>query len=236
MGLAITPGGDVIDPLLGALKDPDAQVREKAAIGLAFRRDPRIVEPLLAAMEDSDSQVREKAAIALGASGDARAIPALTKATRDPDSQVREKAVAGLVLLGLRRVILAALLAAQVTLALSPCKLEGVPGEVEVRRGQSVRENRDAPLGGPGRMVGLSVIVLSALEPDKLPDPFFMLAGRPGRCAVVQRALFQPRLPRHPPQARHRPRRSARHRQVVAAPLSGARSAGTPTASMTKTS
>lgn len=103
MGLAITPGADVIDPLLGALKDPDAQVREKAAIGLAFRRDPKIVDPLLAAIEDSDSQVREKAAIALGASGDARAIPALTKATTDPDSQVREKAVAGLVLLGLRR-------------------------------------------------------------------------------------------------------------------------------------
>jgi len=88
---------------LGALKDPDAQVREKAAIGLAFRRDPRIMEPLLAAMEDGDSQVREKAAIALGASGDPRAIPALTRATRDPDSQVREKAVSGLVLLGLRR-------------------------------------------------------------------------------------------------------------------------------------
>ena len=84
-------------------EDPDAQVREKAAIGLAFRRDPRIIDPLLTAMDDSDSQVREKAAIALGASGDARAIPALTKATRDPDSQVREKAVAGLVLLGLRK-------------------------------------------------------------------------------------------------------------------------------------
>ena len=103
MGLAITPGADVIEPLLSALKDPDAQVREKAAIGLAFRRDPKIVEPLLTAIEDGDAQVREKAAIALGASGDVRAVDALTKATRDPDSQVREKAVAGLVLLGLRR-------------------------------------------------------------------------------------------------------------------------------------
>ena len=64
----------MIDPLLAALKDRDPQVREKAAIGLAFRRDPRIIEPLLTAMDDSDSQVREKAAIALGASGDARAI------------------------------------------------------------------------------------------------------------------------------------------------------------------
>ena len=103
MGLALTPGGDVIDPLLKALKDKDPQVREKAAIGLSFRRDGRIVQPLLAAIEDQDPQVREKAAIALGASGDERAIGALQKAMRDPDSQVREKAVAGLVLLGLRK-------------------------------------------------------------------------------------------------------------------------------------
>lgn len=103
LGLALTPGDDVIDPLLTALKDPDAQVREKAAIGLAFRRDPRIVEPLLAAIADEDAQVREKAAIALGASGDARALDALRKAATDPDSQVREKAVAGLLLFGLRQ-------------------------------------------------------------------------------------------------------------------------------------
>ncbi len=103
MGLALTPGGDVIDPLLKALKDKDPQVREKAAIGLSFRRDGRIVQPLLTAIADQDPQVREKAAIALGASGDERAIGALQKAMRDPDSQVREKAVAGLVLLGLRK-------------------------------------------------------------------------------------------------------------------------------------
>jgi len=86
-------------------------------------------------------------------------------------------------------VILAALLAAQVTLALSPCKLEGVPGEAKCGT-QSVRENRDAPLGGPGRMVGLSVIVLSALEPDKLPDPFFMLAGGPGDAPSFNARFF----------------------------------------------
>ena len=103
IGLALTPGGDVIDPLLKALKDADPQVREKAAIGLSFRRDARIVQPLLGAIEDDDPQVREKAAIALGASGDDRAIGALQKAMRDPDPQVREKAVAGLVLLGLRK-------------------------------------------------------------------------------------------------------------------------------------
>ena len=189
MGLAMTPGADVIDPLLSALKDPDAQVREKAAIGLAFRRDPKIIDPLLTAMEDSDSQVREKAAIALGASGDARAVGALTKAMKDPDSQVREKAVAGLVLLGTAQMILAAALAAQVTLALSPCKIEGVPGEAKCGA-HTVWEDRDAPLGGRGRIVGLSVIVLSALEADKLPDPFFMLAGGPGDAPSFNARFF----------------------------------------------
>jgi HEAT repeat protein len=58
-----TPGADVIDPLLGALKDPMRRCARKAAIGLAFRRDPKIVDPLLTAIDDSDSQVREKAAI-----------------------------------------------------------------------------------------------------------------------------------------------------------------------------
>jgi len=94
-------GPDLIEALLSALKDPDSRVREKAAIGLAFRRDPRIVDPLLIAIADSDSQVREKAAIALGASGDPRAQAALTTAMHDPDPRVREKAVGGLVLLGL---------------------------------------------------------------------------------------------------------------------------------------
>jgi beta-lactamase regulating signal transducer with metallopeptidase domain len=103
IGLAFTPGRDVVEPLLKALTDTDPQVREKAAIGLSFRRDSRIVASLLTAIEDPDAQVREKAAIALGASGDPRAIDALQKAMHDPDSQVREKAVAGLVLLGLRR-------------------------------------------------------------------------------------------------------------------------------------
>ena len=102
-GVATTASGpDAIDALLSALKDPDSRVREKATIGLAFRRDPRIVDPLLIAIEDSDSRVREKAAIALGASGDPRALAALTTAMNDPDPRVREKAVGGLVLLGLR--------------------------------------------------------------------------------------------------------------------------------------
>jgi pimeloyl-ACP methyl ester carboxylesterase len=85
-------------------------------------------------------------------------------------------------------VILTALLAAQVTLALSPCKLQGVSGEAKCGS-ESVREDREQR-GSRVRSLGLSVIVLSALEPDKLPDPFFMLAGGPGDAPSFNASFF----------------------------------------------
>ena len=78
----------------------------------------------------------------------------------------------------------AAALAAQV--ALAPCPIEGVPGQAQCGT-YKVWENRDAR---QGRQIDLSIIVLSALEPNKQADPFFMLPGRPWRRAVVQRALL----------------------------------------------
>ena len=78
----------------------------------------------------------------------------------------------------------AAALAAQV--ALTPCTIEGVPGQAQCGT-YKVWENRDAR---QGRQIDLSIIVLSALEPNKQADPFFMLPGRTGRRAVVQRALL----------------------------------------------
>jgi len=70
--------------------------------------------------------------------------------------------------------ILAAALAAQ--MALTPCTIEGVPGEARCGS-HKVWEDRDAK---KGRQIDLSIIVLSALEPNKKPDPFFMLQGGPG--------------------------------------------------------
>ena len=75
------------------------QVREKAAMGLALRRDARSVDALIETADDPDAQVREKVAMALGTSGDPRAAAVLTRALDDPDAQVREKAVLGLGLL-----------------------------------------------------------------------------------------------------------------------------------------
>lgn len=85
--------------------------------------------------------------------------------------------------------ILAAVLAAQVTLLLSPCKIEGVPGEARCGT-HSVREDRDAPGGGSVRSLALSVIVLSALEAGKVPDPFFMLSGGPGDAPSFNARFF----------------------------------------------
>lgn len=70
--------------------------------------------------------------------------------------------------------ILAAALAAQI--ALSPCRLDGVPGDAKCGS-YKVWEDRDAR---KGRQIDLSIIVLSALEANKKPDPFFMLQGGPG--------------------------------------------------------
>jgi pimeloyl-ACP methyl ester carboxylesterase len=80
--------------------------------------------------------------------------------------------------------ILAAALAVQV--ALANCHIDGVPGEARCGT-HRVWENRDAK---SGRQIDLSIIVLEALEPDKLPDPYFMLAGGPGDAPSFNARFF----------------------------------------------
>ncbi len=85
--------------------------------------------------------------------------------------------------------ILAAALAAQMTLPLAPCAIEGVPGPVRCGT-YTVREDREAP-STVGRTIGLSVIVLDAFEPaNKLPDPFFMISGGPGDAPSYNARFF----------------------------------------------
>ena len=81
----------VMKALVRALGDPDGQVREQAALGLALVPGNETVEPLLTALGDPDSQVREKAAIGLAFRRDARVVDPLLKAMNDTDAQVREK-------------------------------------------------------------------------------------------------------------------------------------------------
>jgi hypothetical protein len=92
---------ELIPPLLDALKDSDADVRQSAAGALAaIGREA--VAPLLKVFEDKDKDKDTRAGIAfvfgqMGAQG-REALPALTKSLKDKeeDKDVRRKAVASI--------------------------------------------------------------------------------------------------------------------------------------------
>jgi len=75
-----------MEPLLDALHDEDAGVREHAAKALG-RLGDAAVEPLLAALRDEDESVRVEAAEALGQIGDVRAVQPLLTALHDAASR-----------------------------------------------------------------------------------------------------------------------------------------------------
>jgi hypothetical protein len=89
-------GASITQALVDALGDSDGQVREQAAMGLAFTPGSAVVDPLLNALKDSDAQVREKAAIGLAFRREPRIVEPLLAAIQDSDSQVREKAAIAL--------------------------------------------------------------------------------------------------------------------------------------------
>jgi HEAT repeat protein len=77
-------------PLLVALDDADARVREGAAAGLGRSGDGRAVRPLIALLEDADDRVRCRVAAALGELGGTRALPFLIASlTCDSSEDVR---------------------------------------------------------------------------------------------------------------------------------------------------
>jgi hypothetical protein len=81
--------------LVAALKDPDPDLRERAAEVLGKIGDSRAVEPLVLALGDPFSSVRERAADALGKIG-TRAVEPLIAALKDADSNFRERAAGAL--------------------------------------------------------------------------------------------------------------------------------------------
>jgi HEAT repeat protein len=113
-----------VDPLIGALKDEDKDVRETAVQALGQFKDPRAagplvdalrdwpsmssvgrslkkigkpaVEPLVAALADDNPAVRAAAAETLGSIGDRRAVEPLVLALKDEDPQARKNAVTAL--------------------------------------------------------------------------------------------------------------------------------------------
>lgn len=90
----------VIELLIVAVEDEDADVRTWATWALGVSQDARAVEPLIAALKDEDVVVRKQAAFHLGWQGDARAVDPLVAALLDEDSTVRHKAAESLVQIG----------------------------------------------------------------------------------------------------------------------------------------
>jgi beta-lactamase regulating signal transducer with metallopeptidase domain len=96
----------VVDRLIAALKAPDADVREEAALSLALvGHGSRVFEALVQAAQDRDARVREKAVLGLALQGGSQAFAPLAAALSDSGPQVREKAAIGLGLLGDPRAI-----------------------------------------------------------------------------------------------------------------------------------
>ncbi|KDE54859.1 hypothetical protein EI28_11000 [Methanoculleus sp. MH98A] len=89
--LGDTGEASAVEPLIGALRDRDDDVRGAAA-GALIRMGDAAVEPLIAVTKDADRNVRLYAAGALKYIGDPRAIDALRTLTLDEDKDVRSVA------------------------------------------------------------------------------------------------------------------------------------------------
>jgi HEAT repeat protein/beta-lactamase regulating signal transducer with metallopeptidase domain len=88
---AVSPA--VVQGLMEAMKDSDADVRKQALQALTRLRVPLAFDTLVAALKDPDADIREHAAFALGRTKDTRALAPLTTALQDEDADVREQAV-----------------------------------------------------------------------------------------------------------------------------------------------
>ena len=82
----------VTDGLVGALADPDAQVRRAAVDALAGQQDRRAVSALIGVLRDPDAEVRASAVHALGRLGDRAAVEPLVARLRDDNAEVRAAA------------------------------------------------------------------------------------------------------------------------------------------------
>jgi HEAT repeat protein len=76
-------GQAALDPLLGALKDENPQVRRAAAYALHGYRGPQVTAALIAASKDPDPEVRHWVAESLGVIKDERAVPCLREMIAD---------------------------------------------------------------------------------------------------------------------------------------------------------
>lgn len=76
------------DSLRYRLKNPNAQVREQAALALVFAPDEQYIDDLSLLLQDADSDVRRTAIQALAAINAPEALPALRAVLLDPDAEI----------------------------------------------------------------------------------------------------------------------------------------------------
>lgn len=95
--VAVKMGNKAVIPLISALKDEKAVVRQEAARALKEIKDPRAVEPLIVTLKDRYFSARKDAAEALGELKDTRAVEHLiTSLLQDESDHVREAAATAL--------------------------------------------------------------------------------------------------------------------------------------------
>ena len=85
-------GARLASTFIDALRDPDANVRARAARALGQHRAQAAATVLRAALDDEDADVRGQAAWALGRIRDGAAVDGLLNLLRDPVQEVRERA------------------------------------------------------------------------------------------------------------------------------------------------
>ncbi len=83
-------------PLIGALTDPDPNIRSSAASILGTLSDIRAIEPLIAALRDNDQDVRLEAVRSLDCFDDPRTIGPLKELLKDPSRDVQSAALSAL--------------------------------------------------------------------------------------------------------------------------------------------
>lgn len=93
-------GAPALSPLLRAMQDPDASVRQGAAQALGRIGGPETVAALMVALADPSDDVRQESALTLGGLGDPSAGQALAAALEDDEPLVREAAAVSLGSLG----------------------------------------------------------------------------------------------------------------------------------------
>jgi HEAT repeat protein len=103
--LTLVRDGEVVAPLLAALRDNDWRVRAYAAWALSETHDSRGTVPLTSALSDEHWRVRMHAASALQRLGDERSVEPLISALSDDTWQVRISAIDALGRIGDHRAL-----------------------------------------------------------------------------------------------------------------------------------